>query len=76
MLRQKCSYWKDIETPKYKKEKKNRNKVCNLTKQVKAKFPTKKLIYDDVSKTFHVSFKTFLRVFKLVTMYAKFQVNQ
>ena len=55
-----------------KNQRKYRIKVCNLTKQVKAKFPTKRLIYDDVSKKFHVV----LKVFKLNTVSAKFQVNQ
>ena len=41
MLREKCSYRKDIETlKKRKKQKENWAKVCNLKKQVKAKFTT------------------------------------
>ena len=42
MLREKCSFRKDIETLKKrgKKQKENWAKVCNLKKQVKAKFTT------------------------------------
>ena len=40
MLGQKCSYRNDIETCKTKRRKqKNRTKVCNLTKKIRAKLP-------------------------------------
>ena len=40
MLRQKCSHRNDIETRKKpEKQRKNRTKVCNQTKQIKAKLP-------------------------------------
>ena len=36
MLRQKCTYKKDIETRKNREAKKNSTKVCNLTKTSKS----------------------------------------
>ena len=56
---------------------KNRTKACSLTK-TKAKFPAKMLKYDVSKKNFTWSSKyffVFVKVFKLLSMCAKFQFN-
>ena len=64
MLRQKFSYRKDIENrKKAKNQRKNREKVCSLTKAIK-NFLKKILIHFEVSKKCHVVFKKLFYFFE------------
>ena len=50
---------------KAEKQIKNRTKICNLTKQVKATFPAENMIYDDVSKNVTKYLKSFFAFLKV-----------